>query len=134
MLHANASDHHKVLDQTKAILTWHGVGRVKTDEGDVTDGTPHVYVRTREFYDSCRLSALPRRFFFEEVNDLMSGTEFVKKFGHWIFAEVGDGYSVFVHLGPGILGLPGVPALINLQEKAGIASLVKEYEFELADD
>jgi len=123
MLNANAADHAKLLRQVTRLLEFYAFVEVENDKGDVEDGIiPHVYVSTRKFYEACQLSGLQRRFFNEEVNDVLTGTAFCRKFGIWVFAEVGDGYSVFVYLGPH-LGRAGVDAVIEEQSKDGKAVL-----------
>lgn len=129
MLNANPADSAKLVDKIVAILDWNGTSVVETDEGLKTTGTPHVYVRTRDFYESCKLSSLPRRYFNDEVNDVLSHTAVCRKIGIWAFTEVGDGFSVFVYLGPHP-GTAGVQAVIDAAVKAGNATLVTSFDFD----
>lgn len=116
MLNATAADSAKIKTQVSNVLTAHNFS------GDMNS---QVYVKTRKFYEACKVSSLPMRFFIEEVNDILSGTALSNKYGTWVFTEVGDGYSVFVRLcepdraEPG----PGVVGLIAKQTLAGKASL-----------
>lgn len=123
MLNANAADHAKIVSRVKSLLDFYAFVEFEDEKGAVSDGIiPHVYVRLRDFYESCQLSSLPRRFFHEEVNDVLSGIALCRKIGIWVFTEVGDGYSVFVYLGA-CKDQAGMQGIIEEQSKAGKAVL-----------
>lgn len=108
MLRASAGDNLKITKAIKAVL--HAAietceERETEDDEDATEyilntmTCRHVYVNHRDFYHKCRLQALKRINFAEEVNDTLTGTEFIKEFGRWVYTEVGDYLHVFVFLG-----------------------------------
>lgn len=57
-----------------------------------------IFVRHRAMYEACKFQSLRACDFADEVDDALSANEICDQYGIWVFAEFGDGYSVFHRL------------------------------------
>ncbi len=87
MLYANKADSDKIHAAVMSILGQAKSASVKT-----------VFVYTRSFMQSCKLSSLKAIHFKEEVSDALCSMEVGCNHGLWLFTELGDGMSVFLQL------------------------------------
>lgn len=125
MLHANQADSAKISLAVRNLLDHYGFVEVEEPGKAIEiEVVPQLYVRLRDFYNSCRVTTLRRAKFPEEVNDILTGTALVQKFGHWVFTEIADNYHAFLYLGPYIPGTGGVEALIEFGKGKGQAEFI----------
>lgn len=103
-------DGDTVSAAVEAILTPH-----------ITSEQKFVFVRERDFYESCKLTSMTKRRFSEEVQDMMTGSKFCSKFGEWLYTEYGDGYHVFVRVTHPGTSHPG--STVRLLAELGVASI-----------
>ena len=84
MLNATAQDSRKIEAMIMQIL----------HEADAAN-QKQVVVNSRAFYRACALEKLQRSRFADEVNDILSDESVGEEFGLWVYAEYGDGLSIF---------------------------------------
>lgn len=87
MLHANKADADKLHTAVMSILDQAKTAGVKT-----------VFVYTRSFIRSCKLSTLKAIHFSDEVSDTLCSMDVGTNHGLWLFTELGDGMSVFIQM------------------------------------
>lgn len=86
MLFTTPQDRAKIEAKVRAIVSYGIEAKVRT-----------VAVRPDDFYNDCNLSKLRKSHFADEVGDVLSTKQFSELgFGAWVYAELGDGYHVFV--------------------------------------
>lgn len=103
MLHANANDSKKLNIVLGAILA---EAKRKHANQKRMKGTPpnpelrFIMVSQRDFYTACGFSHLRLSNFADEVQDTLTHTVFVKKYGSWLFTEYEADTWLFIALSP----------------------------------